>query len=321
MIFRIFRLQELVQYPTGHSIAILICATFKTHISNMRFTPLSLASLTCWSLLYNNGAAKESKGPTGALQIDLVFPRNETYNPSPVMPIIFSYRNLGLVPYLIPSITYEIWNNDNFSADSAGGRVEVPLVNDSSVDPHIEFHKYIYPFNTEGTWRLNFHIRWIRCYVAPAERGRGELNMAVVNETDVGGIVFSTKGPSKQVDLVAATSNKNCSYPAGATINVTDTMRYPGTFRDYEPDVCPMVEFPEGNADSCDVMLDPATASSIDAEMTSWVCTRVWETNRPKGFDCESRKEKESTAMRIITGGASFLAFMLGVLVYVYNLL
>ncbi|KAH6952095.1 hypothetical protein DER45DRAFT_636390 [Fusarium avenaceum] len=287
----------------------------------MRFTPLSLASLTCWFLLCNNGAAMESKGPTGALQIDLVFPRNETYNPSPVMPIIFSYRNTGLVPYLIPSITYEIWNYDNFSADSAGGIIKVPLVNDSSVDPHIEYHKYLYPFNTEGTWQLNFHIRWIRCYVAPAERGRGELNMYGVNETDIGGIIFSTKGPSKQVDLVAATSNKNCSFPAGAAINVTDTMRTPSLLTDYEPDVCPMVESPEVKADSCDVTLDPTAASSIDAEMTSWVCTRVWETDRPKGFDCDSRKEEESTALRSMAGGASCLAFVLGILVYFYNYL
>jgi hypothetical protein len=298
---------------------IFFCATRNMHISNMCFPPPCIASLACWFLLFCGGAAKESEGSTGALQIDLVFPRNETYNPSPVMPIIFSYRNPGLIPYLRPSITYEVWNYNNFSADSAGGRREVPLANDSSVDQVIEFDSHLYPFNTEGTWRLDFHVRWGHCYVAPAEKGRREMDMYDINQTNIGGIVFTTKGLSKQVELVAATSNKNCSFPAGVAINITDTMRTPSPHGEYELDVCPIVAFPQIKADSCDVTLDPVTASSIDASMTSWVFNRIWETNRPKEVNCDSLKEEESTALRTVAGGTTCLAFVLGVFTYMYN--
>ncbi|SPJ83640.1 uncharacterized protein FTOL_10156 [Fusarium torulosum] len=218
------------------------------------------------------------------------------------MPIIFSYRNPGLIPYLRPSITYEIWNYNNFSADSAGGRREVPLANDSSLDQVIEFDSHLYPFNTK-------------------EKGRRELDMYDINETNIGGIIFSTRGLFKQVDLIAATSNKNCSFPTGVAINITDTMRTPFPHGEYELDVCPIVASPQIKADSCDVKLDLATALSIDASMTSWVCNRIWETNRPKEVDCDSLKEEESTALRTVAGGTTCLAFVLGVFAYMHNFL
>jgi hypothetical protein len=155
----------------------------RAHFQNA-FFPLPIFLLTCWFLLDSGGAAKESTGPTGALQIDLVFPRNETYNPSPIMPIVFSYRNTELLPYLRPSISYEVWNFNNFSADSTSGDIDVPSVKESSVNPHIEFNSHLYPFNTEGTWKLSFHIRWKHCYVSPAEQGRRELKVLDINETD-----------------------------------------------------------------------------------------------------------------------------------------
>ncbi|KAM0369158.1 hypothetical protein HYE67_000024 [Fusarium culmorum] len=203
------------------------------------------------------------------------------------MPIIFSYRNTELPPYLRPSICYEVWNYNNFSADSTFGNIDVPSVNESSVNPHIEFNSHLYPFNTEGTWKLSFHIRWKHCYVSPAEQGRGELKMLDINETD-GGVIFTTKGTSKQIDLAAATS-KDCSSPAGVTINVTDTMRTPFSDLAYDQDVCPIVASPPIEADSCDVTLDATATSSIDASMTSWAC-EFWETARPKEVDCSSQK-------------------------------
>ncbi|KAJ4005462.1 hypothetical protein NW752_002295 [Fusarium irregulare] len=281
----------------------------------MRFTPLSIFSLACWSFLHSGGAAKEETGPTGALQIDLVFPRNETYSPSPIMPIVFSFRNTELLPFLRPTISYEVWNYDNFSADAARGDIEVPSVNETTVNPHIEFKWHLHHFNTEGTWKASFHIRWIHCYVSPADQGRGELDMLDVNETDIG-VIFTTKGTSKEIDLVEATS-KNCSSPVGTTIKVTDSMRTPFSSSAYDQDVCPVVASPPIEADSCDVTLDATVASSIDAAMTSWVCNEFWETARPQEVNCSSQKEEESTALRSVAGGVTYLAFILGVLVLI----
>ncbi|KAJ3531871.1 hypothetical protein NM208_g8515 [Fusarium decemcellulare] len=284
----------------------------------MRFPPLHLASLACWLLLFLGGAAKEKNNSTGVLEIDLVFPRNETYNPSPMMPIIFSYRNPGLVPLLKPSIAYEVWSYPNMSGPSISGGMKDPLANSSSSDPHIEFDFSVYPFNTEGTWRLVFHVRWSNCYEQPADGLHPDMDMYRINNTNIGPVVFTTKGPSKQIDLVAATSNQTCSAPAGVAINITGTMDTPVPHGDFEGNVCPVVASPPTKASSCPITLGTSAASSIDAEMTSLVC-RPWVTGRPDGVDCESRKE--SIALRSVAGGATCLAFILGVLVYVHNLL
>jgi hypothetical protein len=47
----------------------------------------------------------------------------------------------------------------------------------------------------------------------------------------------------------------------------------------FEGDVCPVVASPPTKADRCPVTLGPSAVSSIDAEMTSWVCN--WVTDNP----------------------------------------
>lgn len=278
----------------------------------MRFLQPSLTSLACWFLLFCTGTAGGDKTvSTGVVELDLVFPRNETYNPSPLMPIIFSYRNIGLVPLLAPQITYEVWNYTNFSGHSVSDWQEVPLLNGSSSDPYLQHSFYLFPFNTEGTWLLSAHFRWVNCF--EDDTGLYPKTALTVNETDFR-IIFTTKGPSKQIDLVAATSDRNCSSPAGVAINITGTVYTPVEDGGYErPPLCPVVTPRQIMADSCAVTIDAAAASSISASMTSRVCN--FPTGAPDEVDCPPKEE--SAALRIVVGGATCLAFMLGALGYI----
>ncbi|KAM0542839.1 hypothetical protein ACHAPJ_012619 [Fusarium lateritium] len=119
------------------------------------------------------------------------------------------------------------------SGPSTTGGIEDPLANYSNSDPHLEFEFFLYPFNTEGTWRLVFHIRWSNCYEQLAEGLLPDMDMYKINTTNIGPVVFTTKGPSKQIDLVAATSNQTCSAPAGVAINITDTMDTPAPHEEF----------------------------------------------------------------------------------------
>ncbi|KAH7234198.1 hypothetical protein B0J15DRAFT_432520 [Fusarium solani] len=281
----------------------------------MRFPLPHLASLACWFLLFSSGAAGEQSNSTGLVEIDLVFPRNETYNPSPLMPIVFSYRNIGLVPLLNPIISYEIWDHTNFSGPNYGAKYEGPLINHSSSDPYLQHSLNLYPLNLEGTWLLAFHVRWVNCF----ERGGGDTgldpeNALRINMTN-GGVIFTTKGPSKQIDLVATTSNQTCAAPAGTAINITGTVNTPWPNEGFEGDRCPVVASPPTEADRCAVTIGAAAASSIAASMTSTVCGG-WATDVPDGVDCSPFKKK-SAALRIIPGGATCLAFMLGALGFI----
>ncbi|KAI8719883.1 hypothetical protein NCS52_00770600 [Fusarium sp. LHS14.1] len=275
-----------------------------------------LASLACWFLLFSSGVAEEQKNSTGLLEIDLVFPRNETYNPSPLMPIVFSYRNTKLIPLLRPTITYEIWRYSDFGGDNLPGEEEVPLVNPSSSDPYLKHSFYVSDFDTEDTWLLAFHVRWTSC----VKDGKGSLGfdpytVLQTNLTNVG-IVFTTKGPSKQIDLVAATSNQTCAAPAGIAIDIASTDNTFDSTGENEEDRCPWVTSPPTEADSCAVTIGTAAASSISASMTSDVCNWRAATVVPDGVDCSSFN-KESAALQIVPGGVACLAFMLGALGFI----
>ncbi|KAH7260829.1 uncharacterized protein BKA55DRAFT_559837 [Fusarium redolens] len=283
-----------------------------------------LPSLACWFFLLcisiSSGAAEEEQepDPTGTLDIDLVFPRNETYNPTPMMPVVFSYRNPKLISVLRPHIMYQFWEYNKFDGRGTGGQIAAPYVNTSSTDdPHFEHHFFRTPFNTEGQWKLVVHFSWFNCYKDP-DRSFAYLdnnNTIRMNGTSVS-VVFTTTGPSKQVDLNAATSNKNCSAPAGIAIDVRDTLRTPQHERreDYDREFCPVVPSVT-KADKCDVTMGPSAASSVSAAMTSFVCAfTINKTEIPEEVDCSVLKE--SMAMPIVFGGTTFLAFVLGALGY-----
>ncbi|KAL6918474.1 hypothetical protein FSST1_009969 [Fusarium sambucinum] len=274
-----------------------------------------LIRLAYWSLLLWGRAAATEDG-TGIMQLELVFPRNETYNPSPIMPIVISVRNTGLLPFLYPSMGYEVWSYPDFDKYAAGGILDFPTENRSGSDSDLAWKTYRHPFNETGTWRLHVHFYWSNCYEEPEALGRGAMTMLRVNSSSFG-VTFTTKGPLRPIDLVAATNNQSCSAPAGIAINVTNTVRTPISDQSYMGDRCPVVPSSPTKADKCAVSLDKSAVASFEAYVTSWVCGRL--PNKPDGIDCSSNEE--STALRLVAGGATCLALMLGAFVYFHNLL
>ena len=288
------------------------------HISNIPYT-----FLVCCFLMLDKAAAENQTRGNPPLKIDLVFPRNETYNPSPMFPIVFSYGDPEFIPLLEPIVSYTVWNYSNYNKSIHAELRDKPLVNRSSSNPHIEFDQYSYPFNNEGTWELSVHLRWANCYIQPpGEHNRKERTRLRINATTVGTVVFTTRGPLKQLDLGAATNNETCSTPVGLSVNFIE-QKVPSlddkSGNNFEGSYCAL---PQSlvEADRCADTLDPATVSSIDATMTSWQCS--WPGDEPDGVDCKTWRENlENKALRVVAGGATCLAFMLGVIVYTYTLM
>ncbi|KAH7174181.1 uncharacterized protein B0J16DRAFT_348266 [Fusarium flagelliforme] len=282
-----------------------------------------LYSLACWFFLLgiSTAAAEEQQHDyTGTLEVGLVFPRNEsTINPSLVMPFVFSYQNTKLVPTLQPYFIYDVYNYSNTSRpilQDSFGHDSINL--SANHDPHFEvnYHRH---FNTEGKWLLTLISGFFECYEDPDRTYNNTYNIGTSYSRI--NITFTTKGPSKLVDLVAATDSKNCSSAAGLTIKVQDTVKTPqGDPRsdEMESDICPLQALAT-LANKC-VAVTPSAASSIAAEITTRVCTWPWtvnKTDKPDGIDCGSPKEEESMGVGIVFGGTTCLAFLLGVLAYV----
>lgn len=73
----------------------------------------------------------------GVTEVDLIFPHNESYAPSPLIPIIFTIQNLSLLSSLNPEISYYIEQqnvNTNESISTSGSIQLYPTVEDQLHD-------------------------------------------------------------------------------------------------------------------------------------------------------------------------------------------
>ncbi|KAM0297131.1 hypothetical protein ACHAPM_010000 [Fusarium culmorum] len=281
-----------------------------------------LHSLACWFFLIfiSNGVAVEEpkSDSTGTLEIDLVFPRNEsTFVPSLMTPFVFSFRTPQLVPILLPYLIYSVYNYSNTTSPALDGRIVRESMNlTANDDPHfhVDYHRQL---NVEGKWLMTLTAGVLVCY-EDRHNLYNNSHFIDANYTKIN-ITFTTKGPSGQVDLAAETSDKNCPSPVGLHIDVQDTMKIPqGDLRAVETvtDVCavePLVTLP----DKC-VDVTPAATSSMAAKMSDLVCGSIRNRSEiPESFGCKPLGWKESMGVRIAFGGTTCLALLLGALAYI----
>lgn len=162
--------------------------------------------------------------PMGVVEADLVFPRNQTYAPMRYLPIVFAVQNPVAAAALDLQITYEVWNLPNMSYYAASGAFHLSWANFSGADPVLQ-HSYSRDgFDTEGNWRLVWHVSWVNCTEGQREdQGDFRLGFHHANQ----GIDFTTSNSAPELDLIAATDNKDCPQDLGVTIDVTGTLKVP----------------------------------------------------------------------------------------------
>ncbi|OHE94793.1 hypothetical protein CORC01_09900 [Colletotrichum orchidophilum] len=219
--------------------------------------------LACvWTIL---GAAAASDN-SGIVEVDLVFPRNDTYAPTPLLPIIFGFQNSPLAPALAPQITFSIWNYDNKSDAVDTTAYDVRWANFSSSDPYFEYRGFV-DFNVEKTWEIRYTVRWFSC-----TKDSLEYPYDITSNNTYKSVVFTTKNAGQSVDLVAATNEKGCSSDAGVAISVTDTLNATGISSWTGGDTCAVVASSTVTPNPCQIKISEAEASSISASVTARAC-------------------------------------------------
>jgi hypothetical protein len=286
-----------------------------------------LFSLACWFFLlgFSSGATEEQQhDSTGTMEFGMVFPINETtINPSLVMPFVFSYQNPELVPILQPYLIYDVYNYSNTSQNILQGRVR-PRSTNLSATYNLQFKaNYHQEFASEGKWLITLILGFFTYYEDPDRTYNNTYTIR--NIYAKANITFTTKGPLKQVDLVAATNSKNCSSPPTLTVKVQDTVKVPQSDPRADglvEEVCLLdalasrLDALATWADKCIAMVPTAT-SSIAAEVSSWTCRgNIKYTKRPDGIDYETWQDEESIGLRIVFRGTTCLAVLVGALAY-----
>ncbi|KAK4098803.1 hypothetical protein N658DRAFT_499045 [Parathielavia hyrcaniae] len=271
--------------------------------------PWSLAaSLACFSAVAHAG---------GVLEVDLVFPRNETYAPGADIPVVFAYQNgeADFARYLEPSINYHLWNlSDGNTVNSSYGEHKWASANFSSHKPGEPFFLHgfhgLFKPGMEGRWRLSWQVSWTIC---------GED----VNEDDPAGPVWASNSYLQSVeytiskdgraaDLVAATADDATCTPAfGVAINATDEVRQVPERGTLEGGTCAVVNHSAPAPNPCQVEVSSAAAASISASWTATLCSPWGKLTMPEDTPANCPSENGG-AQRFAVAGVATLAVAFG---------
>lgn len=244
-----------------------------------------------------NMAQTATNNLSGIVEVDLVFPRNETYEIAEILPVVFAFQNAELAASLNPTIGFQINALD----------VHIPLdtrwLNYTATDPVFESYP-VRSINKEGTWELQWYIDWNHCN---GSSSHGFTDAQVLLNYTWNSIVFSTKKDGKKVDLVAATEDEKCDKELGFAVEVEYTMEVPQSEEWAHGHQCAVLKLPNSTAtpDPCRVKIDEKTKESLEARMHTQECNSA----RPPN-DCDDK----SVAQRLKVGDISLAMILVGVL-------
>jgi hypothetical protein len=236
----------------------------------------------------------------GIFEVDALFPRNETYTPQTLMPIVFAVQNPSLAAPLEASITWDLWEGNNYSSPGsvAGGALDIYLGDYPSNETSLEYriiNTISYP---EGFWTLYWNLQINNC---------SEFVNTTAQYTNVNGTTVFTVSKSGQTpDLVAATSPDMCVTADSYAFNVDPLGEDCAVFGSTT------------TANPCSATINPSAASSIYASATAAAC----EPGRQNpNVTCPTFPSKSSASSsnfdgQFLIAAASALLTMLATMIY-----
>ncbi|KAJ5810486.1 uncharacterized protein N7503_002704 [Penicillium pulvis] len=260
-----------------------------------------------WLLAFFTGTITNA---SDILEVDLVFPRNETYAPTEWFPVVFAFQNPERARYLNPALGYTIWNLDDTN-NSRTFLHDLRWTNWTGEDPFYAYQYFDF-LEDEGRWRVRWTLDWQSC--DEDTFGGNPIDAKIISNSSTWSTWFTLQSSAPKVDLVAATANKTCPGEYGMTINVTDkTMQVPRGVTwsggDHTNHTCAVVasSAPTPTSDPCQVHIDKTIVASMEASLHTRLCNGL---NPPS--DCADNKD--NAAQQLAVGGISCLLAAAGAL-------
>jgi hypothetical protein len=224
-----------------------------------RFTTFLLAA----SCALSATAAADVTLPA-VVEVDVIFPRNETYAPTPVFPLVFAIQNPAAASSIGPiDISWAIWKygSDQLVPDHLfGGNQTLDKTN--STDPH---YINLWTARLNGTESAGTYGLWWQVWYYACSGKKGE-SPGISAGSRTSNFTFTIDPGAQQPNLAA---DLDACPAQNATIVVTETWPVKGMS---DRDVCGVVSKARVDANPCAVKLDSAAAASIAAEVTASAC-------------------------------------------------
>jgi hypothetical protein len=250
---------------------------------------------------------------SGVLEVDLVFPRNETYASSAQMPIVFAIQNPHLAAPLNMNVSYFIVPyRDYMNAELSP--LFLSSTNSSDSDPYFLYNKTD-SASTEGTWELFWSVDYGYC------KGSSGEPLFYTNNSTISSVVFTTKNGAAKPDLAAATKNGTCATGVAAW-NVTGELDAEASAK-WSSDKCAVIskKSPWATVDPCAVKFDSATASKISAALNISTDGKDSadgkDSSNEKGSDEKDPAADNAGAVHLPIGGVTLLTSVFAGLTYI----
>ncbi|PYI02373.1 hypothetical protein BO78DRAFT_400579 [Aspergillus sclerotiicarbonarius CBS 121057] len=235
------------------------------------------ARFLAWTALVANSIAMGNATPvadSGIFEVDLISPRNETYTPQALMPIVFALQNPPLASTLEAAISWQLWEGNNRTSPGSvtDGLLELALLNLTSSEP-LFVDRFVntlaYP---DGLWTFAWSLQIYNC--SADER---PARLISTNNTSI----FTVSKSGQAPNLVAATSSDMCGTMEAYAFNVTSV-----------GDACGVLG-PSPTTNPCAATVNPAAASSISAAATAFACDPLQRSVNPN-VTCPTSTGKSS---------------------------
>lgn len=223
------------------------------------------------------------------VEVDIIFPRNETYAPTPVFPLVFAIQNLAAASAIGPlDITWTLSKHGSELPEETlpiGGQYKVDETN--STDPAY-INLWTEELNSAGTYQLYWWFNYYQCLGPKDDPGTRSNNVG-------NNFTFTIDPGAQQPDLSAVLD----ACPTQNATIVIDEIWPANAGADYES--CGAVSGSDPSlANPCAVKLDSAAASSIVAEVTASACAAS-----PPALTsgCETPTETSSGSRTLVWSG------------------
>ncbi|KAI0467014.1 hypothetical protein F4859DRAFT_284411 [Xylaria cf. heliscus] len=263
-----------------------------------------------WAALFSLLSAVEASPPKypTTLEVDLVFPRNDTYAPVDAFPLVIAIQNNFLTHFLDfdMELLWVLLRIDNESES-----VSIDAGYFDTTPPVYDDQRYLVSAttrlnSTEGRFALHWQLNVNNCSIANIN-ANGTSSVDNVYTKYINETYFTLQNTAQPPDLVAATSPDTCASMAARVLNITGFTPVPGVplipvLAPEEQVQCPILRNVTMSPTPCSVRLNQTQAAIISASATVVACDK-WPTDYP-GYKAACEHEPESAASVLNTAMA-----------------
>ncbi|UNI17015.1 hypothetical protein JDV02_003395 [Purpureocillium takamizusanense] len=226
------------------------------------------------SLLASLAKAEEV---TGRAEVDVIFPRNDTFEPMPLMPVVFAVQNPGAIGQLYPTLQYWLAPLDS---PKEGGYQDLRI---RDLPPN-ETTAFLYrgianTVNTERMWEFSWHLRWTNC--STSDNGTAFDDEHTLNDLNgfhrrtynpLQSIIFTTRKGGLQPNLTALSTGEDCGKTQALGFDVKQYLSVPARLSGDGVTSCALLASPAPTPSPCKASVESEAASSISSSLTSTEC-------------------------------------------------